>query len=348
MAHPTSFTRRARPIAAVLIGADGSSRVRPTVQPLPKYRQLVPPSPRDGEGTGATIAPILIFHSIRPYIQSDTPAVRRYIATPETLEQELAYLRDGGYVSVTFDDLVNHITKNSPLPRRPVILSFDDDWESQYTYAFPLLKKYGFTATFYIWVAVVGRKHHMTWDEIRALSAAGMQIGCHSMTHPYLTRVEKDETLRREILGAKQIIEDRVGVPVTTFAYPFGQYDERVVAMVKEAGFTSARSTWPGVVHSQEGLFSLTGLLRTESEPSLVGSMERFITEARQRVDGMVPPAGPVATRSRAARALPEARNEAATFVAEAAEGGTDPRQSDRELYSAVQRVSLFRSTSPG
>jgi peptidoglycan/xylan/chitin deacetylase (PgdA/CDA1 family) len=258
------------------------------VQPLTKVRQLVPPSPRDGEGTGTSIVPILIFHSIRPYVQSDTRAARRYIATPETLEQELAYLRDSGYTSITFDTLVDHITKSSPLPPKPVIISFDDDWQSQYVYAVPLLKKYGFTATFYIWVAVVGMKHHMTWDEVRALSAAGMQIGCHTITHPYLTRVQKDETLRREIMGAKRIIEERVGVPVTSIAYPFGQYNERVVAMVKEAGFASARSTWPGVIHSQEGLYSLTGLLRTEKEPSLVSSMERYLTEAEQRIDGTV------------------------------------------------------------
>ena len=265
-------------------------------QPLTKVKQLFPPSPRDGEGTGTSLVPILIFHSIRPYVQSDTLSIRRYIVTPEALEQELAYLRDSDYSSITFDMLVDHVMKSSPLPPKPVIISFDDDWQGQYVYALPLLQKYGFTATFYIWVAVVGMRHHMTWDEVRALSAAGMQIGCHTITHPYLTRVRKDETLRREILGAKQIIESRVGVPVTSIAYPFGQYNDRVVAMAREAGFTSARSTWPGVVHSQEGLFSLSGLLRTESETSLVSSMERYISEAEQRIDGTVnseaPPAG--------------------------------------------------------
>jgi len=264
-------------------------------QPLTRVRQLVPPTPRDGEGTATTIVPILIYHSIRPYIPSDTTAAQRYIATPQTLEQELSYLRDSGFASVTFDDLVNYIVRNVPLPPRPIIMSFDDDWESQYTYALPLLKKYGFSATFYIWVGVVGKKHHMTWDEIRALSAAGMQIGCHSMTHPYLTRVQNDDALRREIFGAKQVIEAQIGAPVTTFAYPFGQYNERVVAAVKEAGFTSARSTWPGVVHSEEGLFSLTGLLRTERERSLVASVERYLEEAEQRVDGTVGPGAPVA-----------------------------------------------------
>ncbi len=261
-----------------------------TAQPLTQKKHLVPPEPRDGEGTGTTIAPILIFHAIRPYVEGDTTAVRRYIATPQTLEEELAYLHNAGYSSITFDQLAAHITADAPLPPKPVVISFDDDWENQYTYAFPLLKKYGFTATFYIWVAVVGMKHHMTWEEIKTLADAGMQIGCHTIHHPYLTRIEDETTLRREIHGAKNLIEARIGVPVTTLAYPFGQYDERVVAAVKEAGFTTARTTWPGVIHSQEGLYSLTGLIRTESEPSLIALMETSLAEANKRVDGTVVP----------------------------------------------------------
>ena len=264
------------------------------VRPLTHLKRLVPPEPRDGEGTGTTVCPILIYHSIRPYVESDTPAVRRYIATPEALEQELAWLRDNGFVSVSFDDLANHITSGAPLPLKPVIISFDDDWESQYRYGLPLLKRYGFSATFYIWVVVVGMKHHMTWDEIRELKAAGMQLGCHTITHPYLTRIQKDETLQHEILGARQIIEARTGASVTTIAYPFGQYDERVVAAAKSAGFTSARSTWPGVVHSQEGLYSLTGLIRTESEKSLVDSIQKYLalSESTDGVAGAAPAAG--------------------------------------------------------
>lgn len=261
-----------------------------TAQPLTHQKHLIPPEPRDGEGTGTTITPILIFHAIRPYVESDSPSVRRYIATPQTLESELAYLHDAGYTSITFDQLAAHISSEAPLPPKPVIISFDDDWENQYTYAFPLLKKYGFTATFYIWVAVVGMKHHMTWEEIKALADAGMQIGCHTIHHPYLTRISEEATLRREIHGAKNLIEAKIGVPVTSIAYPFGQYDARVVAAVKEAGFTTARTTWPGVIHAQEGLYSLTGLIRTESEPSLVVSMENSIAEANKRIDGTVVP----------------------------------------------------------
>jgi peptidoglycan/xylan/chitin deacetylase (PgdA/CDA1 family) len=240
-----------------------------SMQPMGKTTGHVPPLPRDGAGQQGVITPILIYHAIRPYIPTDTAGVRRYIATPQTLEAELAFLKAGGFTSVTPDDMERSLTGGAPLPPRPVILTFDDNWEGQYTYALPLLKKYGFTATFYTWVVVVGRAHHMSWDEVKALADAGMQIGCHTMTHPYLTQVSGDAEMRWQIFTAKKTIEEHIGRPVTTFAYPFGQYNERVVSFVKEAGFTSARSTWPGIVHDAAGLFSLTGLIRTESAPSL-------------------------------------------------------------------------------
>ncbi|MGA2480766.1 MAG: polysaccharide deacetylase family protein [Spirochaetia bacterium] len=276
--------RRPFLLLILLLAATGLLSAQST-QPIVRVPHL-PPIPRDGQGTSTAVTPILIYHSIRPYIDSDSPSVRRYIATPDTLEKELAYLKDNGYTSVTFDDLANRLTKGTALPAKPFIISFDDNWQSQYVYAVPLLKKYGFTATFYIWVVVVGMKNHMTWDEVREISAAGMQIGCHTWTHPFLTRVKDDQALKKEILGAKQRIEAEIGKPVTSIAYPFGQYDQRVVDAVKEAGFTSARSTWPGVVHSTEGLFSLTGLIRTESTASLVDAMAGYLAQATPSVDG--------------------------------------------------------------
>ncbi|HYW83683.1 MAG TPA: polysaccharide deacetylase family protein, partial [Spirochaetia bacterium] len=267
-------------LAGLFISAVGFSQSMPHLGTI-SHRE--PPPPQDGRGKDTAIVPILVYHAIRPYSPSDTAGVRRYIATPATLEEELSWLKANGFTSITFDDLQRHLTQGAPLPPKPVIISFDDDWEGQYSYGLPLLKKYGFTATFYIWVVVVGRKHHMTWDEVEALDEAGMQIGDHTLTHPYLQRIADDETLRREILGAKQTIEKHIGKPITTFAYPFGQYNERVVSFVREAGFTSARSTWPGVVHSSDGLFSLTSLIGTEAEPRLVDTMKSYVDEASAR-----------------------------------------------------------------
>lgn len=146
----------------------------------------------------------------------------------------------------------------------------------------PLLKKYGFTATFFVWVRAVGRAHHMTWDEIRELDTEGMEIGCHTLTHLILPKLKDDDFLRREIVSAKTMIEAHIGHPVTSLAYPFGQYDERVVAVAREAGFTSARSTWPGVFHTKDGLLSLTGLIRTETTESLVDTLSYHLARAER------------------------------------------------------------------
>ncbi len=231
--------------------------------------------------------PILIFHSVRPYGPKDTKGERRFIATPDTLENELAYLRSSGYESVSFYNLANHFLIGSPLPPKPVVISFDDGWESQYVYALPLLKKYSFTATFFIYTNTPGVKNYMRWDQIKALSAAGMEIGCHSKSHPYLNRIRKKAALRREIILPKRILEAHLGKAVTVFAYPFGLYNDRAIAMVKEAGFLCARSTYSGISHSVDQLFTLTGLIRTASQKTIIEALEE---QGRSQCRGDVHP----------------------------------------------------------
>jgi peptidoglycan/xylan/chitin deacetylase (PgdA/CDA1 family) len=260
-------------LICALVGAQGA---------LPPRRDAVrvPPGPRDGIGPDGAVVPILIYHSIRPYVLTDTKGARRWIATPQALEAELSWLRDKGYTSVSFDALEANVSRGAPLPPRPVIISFDDVWQSQYANALPLLHKYGFRATFFVWVRAVGRSHHMSWDEIRELDAEGMEIGCHTLTHLFLTRLRDDGQLRREIVAARNLIEAHIGHPVTSLAYPFGQYDERVVQAARDAGFTTARSTWPGIVHTKDGLLSLTGLIRTENAAGLEQTLTQLLKEA--------------------------------------------------------------------
>jgi peptidoglycan/xylan/chitin deacetylase (PgdA/CDA1 family) len=222
----------------------------------------------------AVTCPILIFHSVRPYMATDPAGVRRYITTPDTLESELSYLRSNGYVAVHFSELARRLILGTPLPEKPVIISFDDGWESQCTYALPLLKKYGFTATFFIYTRTPGVPHYMSWEQILDLDAQGMEIGCHSLSHPYLTRIRKEAELTREIVDSRQILEAHLRKPVTVFAYPFGQYNDRVVSRVRDAGYTCARGTFTGVVHSRDELFTLTGLIRTASRKSILEALQ--------------------------------------------------------------------------
>jgi len=218
--------------------------------------------------------PILIYHSIRPYRTTDLGGVRKYITTPEALDQEFAYLKAGGYESIGFEDLENRLKSGKALPRKPVIICFDDGPETQYVYALPLLKKYSFIATFFLFTNAVGRKNYLSWDQVLQLSADGMQIGCHSMFHPYLTQIGNEKDLWREIAGSKERLEAHLGKPVTAFAYPFGQYNNHIVELVEKAGYGCARGTYPGIVHSEEDLFTLTGLIRTATLKSLIASLQ--------------------------------------------------------------------------
>ncbi len=101
----------------------------------------------------------------------------------------------------------------------------------------------------------------MSVDDIRALRDAGMWIGSHTLSHPFLTRIKNPAALRRQIFDSKRILEKALGQPVTAFAFPFGQYNRAVVSLVREAGYRTARGTFFGVSHSPADLLTLTGLI---------------------------------------------------------------------------------------
>jgi len=225
------------------------------------------------QADGASV-PILIFHSVRPYRPTDLKRARRYIVTPCTFDRELGYLKENGYVSVSFDDLAHRLLFGTPLPPKPLIISFDDGWASQYQYALPLLKKYGFIATFFIFTNAIGVKNFMSWGQVLALKEADMQIGCHSKSHPFLTWIKSEEALREEIFGAKQIIETHLRKTLTAYDYPFGVCNDHIIDLVKEAGFVCARGTAPAIFHTRDELFTLTGLGQTANFKMLVSALE--------------------------------------------------------------------------
>lgn len=185
--------------------------------------------------------PILVYHIVRPSYPSDSSAVRALAHTPEVFDEQMQYLGTAGYHVVSFSALENYFRDNTPLPAHPIIISFDDGWSDQFIYAFPILEKYHYTATFFVFTNPIGTKGFITWDELRIMQKAGMTIGSHSRSHPYLTKVIGSTALWNEISGSKQTLEQRLGIPIHEFAYPFGQYNPAILAAVEQAGYRSAR-----------------------------------------------------------------------------------------------------------
>ncbi len=177
---------------------------------------------------------ILIFgyHQIREIRSIDGPKTKMFITTPETFDKEMKFLYDKGYHTISTTDYINYLKtgKADFNINKSVILTFDDGYASQYTNALPILKKYGFTATFFIYSDCVDKYPVcMTSVEIKDLATNGMKIGNHTDHHAFLPKYNT-ETVRSEINVNKQIIIDLVGTSSVEniFAYPYGGTDERV------------------------------------------------------------------------------------------------------------------------
>lgn len=228
-------------------------------------------------GTSVAV-PVIVYHSVRPTYPGETFDVKRYTTEPETLDKELAFLRDNNYHVISLDALSKYFDDGIPLPAKSIVLTFDDGWQSQYTYAFPLLKKYGLSATFFIFTNAIGHKNFMTWDQVKEMNLAGMDIGGHTKTHPYLTKITDPEILEKEITGGKQIIEEHIGHTIDTFAYPFGLYNASTTQAALSAGYRIARTSRPGIWHTEKSLLELTALYDQDSS----ALFSKFISTTEQ------------------------------------------------------------------
>ncbi|NJN02702.1 MAG: polysaccharide deacetylase family protein [Leptolyngbyaceae cyanobacterium RM1_1_2] len=164
---------------------------------------------------------------------------------PEELEQDFELIHSSGLTPVSLDQLVNHLRTGTPLPDKPVLLTFDDGYAGHYTYVYPLLKRYGYPATFSVFTGkldgdIVGRST-LTWDQVQQMATDPLvTIAAHSVTHPRDLRLLTDEELHREVFESKRLVEEKIGQPVRYFTYPEGKYDERVAKVVAEAGYLAA------------------------------------------------------------------------------------------------------------
>ncbi len=188
-----------------------------------------------------TPVPILVYHAIRtPPAGARLPSI--YVR-PAELSAQVRALRRGGYRAVTLQRVYDAWRGRATLPRRPVVLSFDDGYASQVRIALPLLRRQGWPGVLNLaldWIDDIGGD-----GAVQQLIDAGWQIDAHSRTHPDLTRVPAAQ-LADETAAARAELQERFGVDARFFAYPGGRYDARVIAAVKDAGFLGATTVRRG------------------------------------------------------------------------------------------------------
>jgi len=194
-----------------------------------------------------TRMPILTYHSLDA--TGSAISVR-----PDVFARQMAEMARNGLRGISLREAIDHREKLDKWPERSVVLTFDDGYDNFSTFALPAILRHGFSATVFLigrhiggvndWGPApegLGSQKMMSWDQIREMTSAGIEAGAHTLTHPDLRRLG-EEALREEITGSRREVEDRIGNPVETFAYPFG-YSSGAAERIVRGEFRAACTT---------------------------------------------------------------------------------------------------------
>jgi len=196
------------------------------------------PFPELHEKAKEAKVPVLMYHDILPKKEVF------FDVTPEEFERHLQLIQEKGATPISFDRLMTHLRTGLPLPKKPVLLTFDDGYGGHYEYVYPLLKKYGYPAMFSIYTKGVGMnvgRSHVSWQQLKEMAADPLiTIAAHSVTHPRDLRELPEDQLQKEVKESKRILEEQLGIPIRYFTYPEGKYDKRVADIVRQAGYQAA------------------------------------------------------------------------------------------------------------
>jgi peptidoglycan/xylan/chitin deacetylase (PgdA/CDA1 family) len=204
-----------------------------------------------------------------------------YVMKQDVFEEEMKYLKDNGYHVVPLTDVVRFIKHEIGLPPNSVAITIDDGYKSAIVWAAPVLKQYGYPWTYFVYpefITPTEGKGAASWSDLLALQADGVDIECHSMTHPILTSHsqkfkgshhtlsadEYDQFLTNETTGAKTLLEQKLGKPVSYFAYPYGAYNKVVEAKVIAAGYDAIFTVADNPVHSTTDKYSIGRYIITQ------------------------------------------------------------------------------------
>lgn len=220
--------------------------------------QAPTPAPTRDPNLRVAHVPILMYH----YISVPPPDADVYrldlSVTPDAFQAQMDYLAAGGYHPIRVEDLTDYLLNGTPLPPKPIVLTFDDGYADNYENAFPILKKYKFPATFFIITQFVddNKPGYMTWDQLEDLAIEGMEIGSHTLDHADL-RGKPRAFQVTEIAGSKLMIESRIGTPVKSFCYPSGRYDFRTIDVLRSTGYLAATTEIQGTRQSTDSIYEL-------------------------------------------------------------------------------------------
>jgi len=200
--------------------------------------------------------PILMYHHVAA-APPGADAVRRDLSvSPGAFIDQLHYLRQNGYQTIGLQDLLAHLDHGAPLPARPIVLTFDDGYDDNYSQAYPILRSFGFAGVFFVLTDFVGQPGYATWENLTEMNRNGMDIEAHGRTHADLA-ISSAADAAWQIAGSRSVLEEKLGRPVQFYCYPSGRYTAKTVELLRAHGYRAAVTIAYGATHTAAGVFEL-------------------------------------------------------------------------------------------
>lgn len=191
-----------------------------------------PPFKEKGQGV-----PVLMYHSIA--CEEGNP-----VRVPEEkFKEQMKYLKDNGYTTLTLSELYDYLMKDTPIPEKSLVLTFDDGYVDNYKSAYPILKEYGFKGTVFVITSLIDKDDsYLTSEQIKEMQENGMDIESHTVNHEHLKDLNYEEQLST-LKDSKEFLENILNKEVRYIAYPYGEYNEDTLKAVKDAGYIMGFTT---------------------------------------------------------------------------------------------------------
>ncbi len=239
-------------------------------------------------------AVVLTYH----VVQSPNDTV--YSMTRDSFRRQMEYLRATGYTVISLADLHDYVTgKRESIPDPSVVVTVDDGWKCVYTEIFPVMQELGFPFTVFVYPKFIGQSAYaLSWRDVRAMADAGVDIQSHTFSHSFLTR-RSAANLRSELVESKRAIEKNTGKSVRFIAYPYGDYNKRVVKATKAAGYDGGLTCNFGPVVPGSNPFEMKRVVLYEKTTfaafrRLLGSEELELAQVSPEAGGEFDPEEPV------------------------------------------------------
>lgn len=220
--------------------------------PFEKGQMVVIPLKQENKGgltaDGYQVVLVICYHRFAEKCKSS-------ICMPASIfDQQMRYLKDNGYRVINLAELLGFLRYRHALPKRSVVITLDNGYRSAYDIAYPILKKYGFTAALLIYTDFVETSTSaITWDQLREMNTDGFEVGSQTLSHCDLTKKKEGEDekayierIKRELLVSKQIIDKELEQDTIYVAFPYGHYNQRVLNICDQVGYEMAFSTKRG------------------------------------------------------------------------------------------------------